>query len=286
MPELPEVETHRRVLLKVAKKRKVAEILAPDPAVIRAFASTSPRDVLPDGLERLSTAIGKKTVGIDRHGKRLGWRFEGTDTAWLMHLGMTGDWTVGEGEPGPAIRIVVKLDDGTSLWFDDPRRFGCIVPTSMERLAEDLRDGHGPDALDEPLDGEALAARLRGKRAVKVALMDQAVIAGIGNIHAVEILWRAQVHPSIPCGDLKAPQLERIAAAIPDQMKSQIGDAPIQYINRGGENRFVVYGKDGQACPRCNSIIERTEEGGRGTYFCPDCQKKPTPKRSARKASD
>jgi formamidopyrimidine-DNA glycosylase len=270
MPELPEVETCRRTLLRWTEGRRIAAIDVLDPAAIRTKLSTLPSDAHPAGAAAVQDAVGAPIAGIDRWGKRLGVRFEGRDLGWLVHLGMTGQWVAGDGDRA---RVIVRLSDGGSVAFEDGRRFGCIAPVAVDAIDAALRDGMGPDALLAPLDGAGLQAALKGKRPIKVALLDQAKLAGLGNIHAAEALWRAGIHPSTACQDLTAAQFAALAAAIPAQLVPFVADDASTYVNAGGENPFVLYDREGEACPRCATAIERQVDAGRSTYFCPNCQK-------------
>ncbi len=271
MPELPEVEWSRRLIARHALGRAVREVALVDAAVVRAGLSTRPGDADPRAVARVETLVGDRTEGLDRHGKRLLWRFG--RSAWLVHLGMTGSWTVGE-RPRFA-RFGLGFDEGW-LWFADARRFGAIAWVQPEVGPLALRAGHGPDGLDEPMDGPALQARLSGRRPVKVALMDPSVIAGLGNIHAVEILFELGLSPERPCDRLTPAEVSALAAEIPRWLAGQVSalcaEDSLVYVNAGGENTFRVYGREGQPCPRCGGGITRATHGGRSTFWCTTCQ--------------
>lgn len=277
MPELPEVESARRALLAWLPGR-IDAVSVIDPAAVRTKLSTLPSDAVADG-DAVARQLfeGAETVRIERHGKRLGWVLKRgrTERAVLMHFGMTGRVvrrTASE-VPGAGVRLAWRAGD-TWVWFEDPRRFGCLSPVAVSAVDARLRDGHGPDALDEPLDAAALGARVTGRRAIKDALMDQAVLAGLGNIHVVEALWRAKVHPEARPNDLLFAAWKRLAAAIPMQLAAfvEAPDREVRYVNLGGDNPFEVYGREGEPCPRCGTAIARTAKG-RSTYFCPGCQR-------------
>jgi len=190
---------------------------------------------------------------------------------------MTGKWLRCTAAPRFG-RLGIGIGE-TTLWFVDVRRFGCVAFVDDPRAA--LTRGHGPDALNEPLTGRALGARLRGRRALKVALMDQSVIAGLGNIHAVEVLWRARLHPGRPAGSLGEGELDALSEAIVAQLQQAIEaeeGTVIDYVGEAGHtsssgrSRFVVYGRGGQPCPRCAAPIEDGRHSGRATFWCPGCQ--------------
>lgn len=249
------------------------------PAIVRSRLSTLPSDAVPDGQRAAAELFdGASTERLVRHGKRIGWILRDRPVAAVLHLGMTGRWLRRSGEPpGPLVRLVLDLDDGSALWFEDGRRFGCVVPVERGQVGATVRGDMGPDVLDEPLTGTDLAARLTGRRPVKVALMDQAVVAGLGNIHAAEALWRAKIHPSIRCDRLTTDEVNRLAAAITEQVAPFVdhGSDDPEYVNLGGENPFQIYGREGAPCPRCAAPITRDGLGGRSTFVCPRCQRLP-----------
>lgn len=277
MPELPEVESARRALLAWLPGR-IDAVSVFDPSAVRTRLSTSPSDAVVDGDAAARDLFeGAVTVRIERHGKRLGWILKRgrAERAVLMHLGMTGRLVrrTSSEVPGAGVRLAWRAGD-TWVWFEDARRFGCVSPVPVAAMDARLRDGHGPDALDAPLDAAGLGARVTGRRAVKDALMDQAVVAGLGNIHVVEALWRARVHPDTRADDVSAAGWKRLAAAIPTQLAAFVEepDREVRYMNLGGDNPFRVYGREGEPCPRCGGPIARTAKG-RSTYFCPACQR-------------
>jgi formamidopyrimidine-DNA glycosylase len=143
-------------------------------------------------------------------------------------------------------------------------------------LKNQVSEGLGPDALKNPLDAAGLRKALTGRRAVKVALMDQALLAGVGNIHAAEALWRARVNPRIRCVDLSDAALQALAVAIPAQLQEAIvaeDGEEITYVEeRGASNPFVVYGHAEAPCPRCQTPITEARLSGRSTFWCPQCQ--------------
>lgn len=277
MPELPEVEVCRRLLARWGQGRVLVGVDVPDPGAVRPARSTRPSSASADALHRLRASVGASLGAPERRGKRIGWPVGAHGL--VLHLGMTGHWvrrTAGE-RPRFA-RVGLGLDDGSWLWLDDSRRFGCVVPVSGEALRSELEGGLGPDALDDAPSGPELAARFATRRAIKVALLDQARLAGVGNIQAVEALFRARIHPDTPCDALDAAAWARLAEAIPDRMRAEIhalGEEEVVYLSDGGENPFLVYGRAGEACPVCAVPLVGGVRAGRATTWCPACQARP-----------
>lgn len=270
MPELPEVEVARRWLSRWSAGRAVVDVRVEDPACVRPRLDTRPSAALPDGAAALRSLVGEAR-GVVRRGKRLGWA-SGCG-AVLVHLGMTGHWVRRTSDEVPRFgRCGLVLDDGATLWFTDARRFGCLVPVaSFDALGEGL----GPDALDEPCDGEALARRVGGRGPIKPRLLDQGRLAGLGNIHAAEALWRAGLAPDRSADALDGAAWARLADAIVAQLRFglEVTDAEeVVYLSDGGANPFTVYGREGAACPRCGGSVQRRIQAGRSTFWCPGCQ--------------
>lgn len=263
MPELPEVEIARRQLHRRFTGQVVTtEVL--DAAAVRTKLSSKPSDAAPEGTERLKEALGTAQEPV-RHGKRIAWPFE--EHAVLVHLGMTGQFTQADTAPAFA-----RLGFG-DLWFVDRRRFGCVAVVPKAAMHDALREGHGPDALDEPMDGATLARTFTGRRAIKVALLDQNKLAGLGNIHAAEALWRAKIDPQRPCNEVR--RWDELAEAIVVQLRQTIVDedaGELVYVTNGGPNRFGVYGREAEPCSVCSTPIASLTQSGRTTYWCPGCQ--------------
>ena len=273
MPELPEVENVRRQLARWCAGRRVVRLEVLDAAVVRTKLSTRPGDADSAGVERLRGALLAGVLPEPlRYGKRLGWLLG--DAGLLLHLGMTGRWLAGAATTR-STRLVLALDDGQQVQFADTRRFGCVVVCEAADLTGLLRDRLGPDPTEQGLDGGTLRARLRGRRAVKVALMDQSVLAGLGNIHAAEALFHAQIHPATRCDALGDAEMGRLAACILRQLEqtiAELGDQPVHYVTDGGPNPFAVYGRREQPCPRCGGDVDAIDLGGRSSFFCARCQ--------------
>lgn len=274
MPELPEVEICRRGLMRQGAGRVVRAVVVPDPGAIRGRRDTRPSRALPDGEAQLrARVVGKRAGALSRHGKRIAWAFP--DGGLLLTLGMTGKWAPRPMGDEPRFgRLALVLDD-RALWFIDTRRFGCVVPAGEARLDELLHEGLGPDALLDPPTASELAARMRTVTPIKVALMDQARLAGVGNIHAAEVCWRARIHPATPALELDAAAWERLAQAIPAWLAHMVelqDTDEMAYINEGGDNPFEVYGRVGAPCRRCGDAVQSARHGGRITVWCATCQ--------------
>ncbi len=280
MPELPEVETIRRQLDGVLRGRSLV-----------AVESRWPKSLTGRGVEP-TEVLGRPVTGTWRRGKVLGIDVEG-GLSVLVHLRMTGQLLLeparGTG-PSPldssATRVVLDLDDGSRLVFNDQRKFGRIVvlPTGDVPL-DPLLARMGPEPLGAGFDPGVLAAGLRrhpGLR-VKSALLDQGVVAGIGNIYADEALWHAGLHPERRSGTLRAPVIGALHAGIVTVLTEGVargGSTMRDYLDARGERGgylevATVYGRTGQPCRRCGTPIVKTTVGGRGTHVCPSCQTAP-----------
>ena len=291
MPELPEVEVAARNLRRWGLEKKV-RAARPDPRAERIFR--------PAGPKALTALVGRRLGEVRRIGKNLLLTFaerlaDGPVGVW-SHLGMTGKWLrrAGRDAPPPATRVELDLDDGTRLAYVDRRMFGRfqIVPgarfTDIAEIA-----ALGPDPLADGIDVKAFGARLaRLKTPIKVALLDQTLLAGVGNIQASESLFRAKIDPRRPARSLSPAEVKRLAGAIRASIDFTLksfaevgadgGGADIGYVEeRTMENPFLVYGREGQPCPghrkggkkSGRSVIARIVQAQRATFFCPDCQR-------------
>jgi formamidopyrimidine-DNA glycosylase len=198
---------------------------------------------------------------------------------------MTGKWVVREpGEPPPRhSRARLYLSGGKVVHYNDPRLFGRIAVCRAAALRElpQIR-ALGPDPLHDGLEAERLQAALkRTRRAVKVALLDQRVLAGIGNILATEALFRARIHPARPASSLSRRQVGSLVRGLEASLRHTLAsmtregkDAEVLYVQeRAGDHPFLVYGRAGEPCSRCREPIARMRLGGRATAFCPRCQR-------------
>lgn len=267
MPELPEVEFAARSLRRWLARRTIVAARAPDTRVFRGSDRHAFERELP----------GKTLDWIERRGKWLLLAFTG-NVGLLAHLGMTGKWlrVRSEADLPTHVRARLDLDDGRIVCYRDPRLFGRIVVHPADRLFDrpEIR-ALGPDPLVDGLDPDALHERLRkSQRPIKVALLDQGLIAGVGNIQATEALFLARIHPARPAASLDAAEVralvEAIDRSIRETLAAQGEGETIAYVEEpGAENPFRVYGRAGSPCPRCGATLEKIEIGGRTSAFCP-----------------
>ena len=267
MPELPEVETIVRQLRRQVLGRTIA-----------AIRLCWPRTIAGSQAEFRRRLLGMTVARISRRGKYIG--IEGEDGAFFtIHLRMTGK-LVGEISAADRkhLRVQFTFSDGTGLHFVDARKFGRmrLWPSRGESCP-----GLGP----EPLRQSAVLAALKGlktRRPIKSVLLDQSILAGIGNIYADEALFAANVHPLTPAASLSAEGQKRLAGSVPRILKSAIGRRGTTLRNyrsvddRSGENQehLNVYGRTGEPCFVCGAPIERRRISGRSSHFCPCCQRK------------
>jgi formamidopyrimidine-DNA glycosylase len=278
MPELPEVEHAARTLRAWLGGRTIVRATAAETRIFRGGSARDFTRLLP----------GHRLDRLDRRGKYLLFTFDG-GLGMLGHLGMTGKWVRRTPQAPSGRRRVPKhshaaliLDDGSALHYVDPRLFGQLGLVIEGAVSEHptIR-ALGPDALVDGVDAARLHAALRrSARPIKVALLDQSVLAGIGNIYATEALFHAGIHPSRPSKSLSLDEASRLAvelrAAIDRALAGMVGEGEeIAYLSqgRGVENRFVIYDRAGSACPRCGRTLEKVTIGGRTSAFCPGCQR-------------
>jgi formamidopyrimidine-DNA glycosylase len=266
MPELPEVETARRNLLRWLEGRRVVGAQAER---VRTFRGANPKD-----FEK----IRGRLEGAHRKGKYLMLAFEGGQ-GLVAHLGMTGKFVRRpEGHAEPYSRARFLLDNESVIHFRDPRLFGRMEPCEVRALAEvPAVAALGPDALNEAPTAKSLRAALGHlKVGIKVGLMDQARISGLGNIHAAEALYRARIHPARKPRSLRLAEWQRLAAGIRNSIRFALNrekGEEIQYVEEPGtKNPFLVYGRAGEACRRCRTRIESMTQAGRTSFFCRTCQ--------------
>ena len=278
MPELPEVETVRRGLERHVTGRTVAAAQVLHPRAVRRHLAG------PADFE--AVLAGRVITGARRRGKYL-WMSAGED-ALLAHLGMSGQFLVGDPDRpvGPHVRARFTFGDaGPDLRFTDQRTFGHLifVPGGHELPAPIAHIA--PDPLEAAFDGEALAARLRGRRTgIKRALLDQSLVSGIGNIYADEALWRAKLHWARPTETLTRPEISRLLAAVSEVLTEALGAGGTSfdalYINVNGESGYfdrslAVYGQEDKPCPRCGTPVRRDKFMNRSAFSCPRCQPRP-----------
>jgi formamidopyrimidine-DNA glycosylase len=266
MPELPEVEIASRNLRRWLGGKTISAAKLESSRILRGAPPAS-----------FSRLLAKRRVAaITRRGKWIRVDLSG-GAALFSHLGMTGKWVKRAPGDGPQRFERARLDAGrVSVRYVDPRMFGRLVAAPR---GEPIPEWTllGPDPLTDGLDAAALHAVLqRTKRSVKEVLMDQAVIAGVGNIQAAEALHRARIHPARPAASLTLAEVRAIVRGIDATIAFTLGleDGPeITYVEEpGADNPFRVYGKAGEPCPREKTPIARMVQGGRSTFFCPRCQ--------------
>jgi len=271
MPELPEVETIRAQLEPELVGRRIEELEVLDERWSRPVAP-----------ERLAAAVsGRSIEGLDRRGKYLLLRLDCGETL-IMHLRMTGNLLLVDGEGSQAyLRARFRLDDGRELHFTDPRRFGEAFLLAAPALEERFRRSLGIEPLSEQFTVEALARMAAGRRApLKSFLLDQAGVAGVGNIYADEALFRARLHPLSPAGSMRAEHVAALRDGVIAALRAGLdgGGASIDdYRDARGErgqmqDEFLVHTREGEPCPRCGESIRRIVVAGRSTYYCPGCQ--------------
>jgi formamidopyrimidine-DNA glycosylase len=259
MPELPEVEAAARALGRAALGKTIASVKAIHPALKRRLSAAQSR-----------AARGKRIDRIERRGKHQLLHLDSGDTL-VVHFRMNGDWEIGDvSEPlDPFTRAVIDLVDGTRISLVDRRALSSIT---LDREGASSLPKLGREASDPSLDADYLLAALgRRKIAIKPALMDQSVVAGLGNIYAAEALWEARLDPKRPAAEVTKAKLVRLVEAI-RLVLSPKKRRPGRYTEKRGVERFAVYDREGKGCRRCDGIIERIIQAGRSTYFCPGCQ--------------
>jgi formamidopyrimidine-DNA glycosylase len=270
MPELPEVETVRRGLACRMTGRRIIRTELRRPDLRRPF---------PPGLaERLD---GARVGALVRRGKYILVEIDDSGLL-LLHLGMSGRITAGAADrpPEPHDHVVLTLDDGTVIRFNDPRRFGLLdYITRGQEGAHPLLAGLGPEPLEPGFDGSYLNHALAGKMTpIKSALLDQRIVAGLGNIYVCEALYRARVSPRRLAASVVGARAKRLADAIREVLTEAIeagGSSLRDYVQANGElgyfqHRWAVYGREGEPCPDCDCAegVRRITQAGRSTFFC------------------
>jgi formamidopyrimidine-DNA glycosylase len=287
MPELPEVETIARQLRELVIGRRVS-----------AFESFWHRVTEPVPAAHFAARLaGREITGVGRRGKFVVLDLDGGE-ALIVSLRMTGKLLFREeGAPDDTfVRATIGFADGTVLRFSDTRKFGRMAIVDRADLAEDRERPRAQAGvpLHRVLGIEPLSARfttrwlreflqLRARSTVKPLLLDQRGIAGVGNIYAIEALWRSRIHPLRTAGSLRADEVAKLREALRFVLRKGIrlgGASRRDYLDaRGGQGRmqreFQVYDRAGEPCPRCRRSVVRTVVGGRGTFHCPRCQKAP-----------
>ena len=266
MPELPEVETTKTSLLPLVMQ-KVLHVKVHQPSL---------RWPIPDNLNDL---VGQKLLKLSRRSKYILAEFEQDTMLW--HLGMSGSFRLCETtEPlRKHDHLVIDFED-IQLRYHDPRRFGCILWLD-EHSQKKLIDTLGPEPLSDAFNTAYLVSKLKNKNtAIKVAIMDNHVVVGVGNIYATESLFNLGIHPAQPAKDLSPEQTEKLVIEIKRILKQAIdlgGSTLRDYTNAMGENGYfqqtlLAYGRAGEMCVNCETTLENLKLGQRASVFCPACQ--------------
>jgi formamidopyrimidine-DNA glycosylase len=291
MPELPEVEVVRRGLQAHVVGKTITAVRVHHPRAVRRH-DAGPADLT-------ARLLGARISGTDRRGKYL-WLLldtqdqapgQGSDTALVVHLGMSGQMLLGAVPRADHVRISALLDDGTVLSFADQRTFGgwlladlvtvdgSVVPVPVAHLAR--------DPLDPRFDADSVVEVMRRKHSeLKRQLLDQRVVSGIGNIYADEALWRAKVHGARIAATLSRPRLAAVLDAAADVMRDALAKGGTSfdslYVNVNGESGYFdrsldAYGREGESCRHCGAVMRREKFMNRSSFYCPRCQ--PPPRR-------
>lgn len=270
MPELPEVETTVRGLARVLDGERIARVRVNRPDLRRPF----PQDLV-------QALTGARITGLGRRAK---YGLIHTDRARTMifHLGMSGRWRIDPHEPDRHDHLVLETGSGHVLALNDPRRFGSVDLADSAALTQwPAFAAMGPEPLGPDLTPAHLTAAFAGRvQAIKLLLLDQRIVAGLGNIYVCEALNRARIDPRKAAGRVARQALGRLVPAIRDVLAEAIaagGSTIRDYVQPDGNLGYFakdwrVYGREGEAC-LCGGTVERFAQGGRGTWFCAKCQK-------------
>lgn len=276
MPELPEVESLRRLLEESILGRVFVQASVREPRLRRNLA--------PDFA---TTIAGRKVEGIGRRAKYLIFALSGAHRM-LVHLGMSGSLSHRQARADTLPfnprhdHVEIALDDGSLLVYNDPRRFGLMKLYTDADLADAVElQGLGPEPLDAFTSDHLWQASRGRTAAIKNLIMDQRVVAGVGNIYASEILFRARVRPTRRAGKVTRAEIERIAEITPQVLKEAIGSRGTTFRSyrdsHGEPGRFStqlrVYDRAGEACVDCGKAIRSVVVGQRSSFYCPKCQK-------------
>ena len=283
MPELPEVETVKRGLAPVLDGARIASVEARRPDLRFPF---------PDRF--VARLKGARVLGLARRAKYLLAPLDTGETL-VSHLGMSGRFTIVDARAQPGAfyyatppdpthtHVVLETDAGVRVEYNDPRRFGY-----MDLIASDALEAHpyfagmGPEPLGNAFDAKHLAVAFMGKsQNVKATLLDQRIVAGLGNIYVCEALYRAGISPKRAAGRISRARLDVLASVIRDVLNQAIaagGSTLKDYAQTDGalgyfQHRFVVYGREGEPCLACSTPVARIVQAGRSTFYCTKCQR-------------
>jgi formamidopyrimidine-DNA glycosylase len=289
MPELPEVEIIKLGLATLLPGLKITGVTHDTP---KSFPN-APKDVK-------QFLVGAKILAVVRRGKALLIELS-SKYSLVIHLKMTGQLVYvgrerfGAGHPNESLvgnlpdkstRVELTFNNGAKMFFNDQRKFGWVrlLPTT-EVPNIDFMKKLGPEPLEADLTAPGFRARMakRPNTSIKAALLDQTVIAGVGNIYADESLWGAKIHPATKVAGVPVAKLNKLFEELQYVLRLSIekgGSTDRNYVNAEGKKGSYlsfarVFRREGQACPRCSTIIIKTRVAGRGTHLCPQCQKLP-----------
>jgi len=271
VPELPEVETTRRGLAPHLQGRCIRTALVRNPRL---------RWPVPRQLPAL--VAGRRIRRLERRSKYL---LLDCDGGWLiLHLGMSGSLRMvpADTPAGPHDHVDLVLDTGIALRLHDPRRFGAVLWEPREPSCHKLLQGLAPEPLEAAFTAQWLFERTRGRKtAIKNVLMDNHLVCGVGNIYANESLFRAAIHPARAAGRISRPRYARLVEEIRATLRAAIqagGSSLRDFVRADGspghfQQQYLVYGRSGQACPRCGHTIRAVRIGQRSAFYCPGCQR-------------
>jgi formamidopyrimidine-DNA glycosylase len=272
MPELPEVETTRRGVAPLAIGRRVETMRVYDRRLRWSVPASLPRQI-----------AGRTIDALDRRSKYLLFRF--AEDALLVHFGMTGSLRAFTNSPpqrGPHDHVDIVLDSGVTLRYRDPRRFGAMLWLPPPAEMHPLLAGLGPEPFDTACDAAYLWKATRKRTAaIKLVLMDNHLMVGIGNIYANESLFRAGIRPAMPANRVSQPRYARLLHQVRETLADAIakgGSTLRDYVDSRGEPGYFqldyfVYGRQGLPCRVCGTAIRQIRQGGRATSYCPHCQR-------------
>lgn len=266
MPELPEVETTKTSLLPLIDQTVQS---------VQVYQS-SLRWPIPEDIQKLK---GQKLIRLSRRSKYILAEFEHDTMLW--HLGMSGSFRICDGheELRKHDHLVIQFDD-IQLRYHDPRRFGCILWLDQNSQTK-LIDTLGPEPLSEAFNADYLASKFKNKNVgAKVAIMDNHIVVGVGNIYATESLFNLGIHPAQPASSLSRDQIEKLVIEVKRILKQAIdlgGSTLRDYTNAMGENGYfqqtlLAYGRAGEMCVNCETTLENLKLGQRASVYCPQCQ--------------
>jgi formamidopyrimidine-DNA glycosylase len=266
MPELPEVETVKNDISPYVIGRTIKDVELVWPGIVRSPVK-----------EFLAGTQGQKIEDITRHGKYLLFHLA-SGNCMVVHLKMSGSLILGTDEPPKYTRATIHLEDGTNIYFRDPRKFGVL---RLIEHVDEVESKLGPEPFDRGFTAKVFGEKLKGRKTpIKALLLDQKFMAGVGNMYADEALFIAKIHPERVAGSLNPDEVRRLHRAIREVLKAAIlkkGASVVTYYRPDGtkgtaHTEFNVAHGQVEKCHVCGTAIKRIVVRGRGTYFCPHCQ--------------